>query len=189
MSKVRDIQGPPKRSGIRDVPSGTAVATGSPKRNERLTRSKGFGIVKRSVEGEYVTVKVTGLGKMPKDLKTSVEVFPLSKGNKTPAVGLKAKAKAANFPRQQDTSRSGFRLGTDDVKTLALVEESAGLESLSSFLKKAIEIFGSKEGAEQWLASPAIGLERRRPIDLLGTPDGFETVATYLGRIEYGVYA
>ena len=76
MGKVRDIQGPPKRSGIREVPSGTAVATESPKRNEWLTRGKGFGVVKRSVEGEYVTVKVTGLGRMLKGQKVSVEVFP-----------------------------------------------------------------------------------------------------------------
>ena len=184
MSRVKDIKGPSKRSGVEEIPSGMAIATERPTRHE-WSGIKSFGVVQRSVEGAFATVKATGR----QDQKMSVEIFPLPKGNKTPAVGSKANAMAAHFPRQHDTSRSGFRLGTDDIKTLALAGESAGLENLSSFLRKAIEVFGSKEGAEQWLASPAIGLERRRPIDLLGTPDGFEAVATYLHRIEYGVYA
>ena len=33
-----------------------------------------------------------------------------------------------------------------------------------------------------------IGLDQRRPIDLMTTPAGLELVEDYLGRIEYGVY-
>lgn len=43
--------------------------------------------------------------------------------------------------------------------------------------------------AEQWLERPAIGLDQRRPIDLLGTPAGVELVEDYLERLEYGVCA
>jgi putative toxin-antitoxin system antitoxin component (TIGR02293 family) len=53
---------------------------------------------------------------------------------------------------------------------------------------KAIELFGSQEAAEQWLERPAMGLEQRRPIDLLSTPAGVETVEDHLARLEYGVY-
>ena len=42
--------------------------------------------------------------------------------------------------------------------------------------------------AERWLAQPALGLDRRKPIDLLKTHPGARLVAQYLTRIEYGVY-
>ena len=50
-------------------------------------------------------------------------------------------------------------------------------------------MLGSQAEAEQWLERPAIGLDRRRPIDLLATPAGIELVEDYLERLEYGVYA
>jgi putative toxin-antitoxin system antitoxin component (TIGR02293 family) len=55
-------------------------------------------------------------------------------------------------------------------------------------LAKATEMFGSQQEAEQWLERPAIGLNRRRPIDLLATPAGVELVEDFLKRLEYGVY-
>lgn len=36
-------------------------------------------------------------------------------------------------------------------------------------LAKATDVFGTQERAEEWLAKPAMGLDRRRPIDLLQT--------------------
>ena len=33
---------------------------------------------------------------------------------------------------------------------------------------------------------PAVGLDQRRPIDLLTTPAGVELVEEHLGRLEYG---
>jgi putative toxin-antitoxin system antitoxin component (TIGR02293 family) len=53
---------------------------------------------------------------------------------------------------------------------------------------KAVEVFGSKEDAEQWLRSPAMGLDGRRPIDLLESPEGKQLVEEFLGRLEFGVY-
>jgi len=50
------------------------------------------------------------------------------------------------------------------------------------------EVFGSQQEAEQWLERPAIGLDQRRPIDLLATPAGVKIVEDFLGRLEYGVY-
>jgi putative toxin-antitoxin system antitoxin component (TIGR02293 family) len=58
----------------------------------------------------------------------------------------------------------------------------------AEILAKATEVFGSQEEAEQWLQRPAIGLNQRRPIDLLETPAGLELVEDYLERLEYGVY-
>lgn len=53
----------------------------------------------------------------------------------------------------------------------------------------AIDALGSSLGAQQWLTSPAIGLDRQRPIELLHTEGGAELVKALLIRIEYGVYS
>lgn len=50
-------------------------------------------------------------------------------------------------------------------------------------------MFGSQEEAEQWLERPALGLDQRRPIDLLATPAGIELVEEDLTRLAHGVYA
>jgi len=67
-------------------------------------------------------------------------------------------------------------------------EQTARTWKLAEIVAKATEIFGSRDKAELWLTQPAIGLNQRRPIDLLATPAGVELVETYLERIDYGVY-
>lgn len=52
----------------------------------------------------------------------------------------------------------------------------------------AIDVFGSIEAAEKWLMAPAMGLNQRRPIDLMQTMDGGAQVTLLLSRIRYGVY-
>lgn len=68
-------------------------------------------------------------------------------------------------------------------------EQSGRAWKFAEILAKATDVFGSQEEAEQWLERPAIGLEQRRPIDLLATPAGIELVEQYLTRLAYGVYA
>lgn len=53
----------------------------------------------------------------------------------------------------------------------------------------AIAVMGSSEAAEAWMQRPAIGLDNRKPLDLLATSVGAEAVSDYLTRLEYGVYA
>jgi putative toxin-antitoxin system antitoxin component (TIGR02293 family) len=67
-------------------------------------------------------------------------------------------------------------------------EQSGRTWKFAEILAKATTVFGSQEEAEQWLERPAIGLNQRRPIDLLATPAGVRLVEEFLGRIEYGVY-
>ena len=55
-------------------------------------------------------------------------------------------------------------------------------------LAKATAVLGSREAAEQRLECPAVGLDQRRPIDLLSTPAGMTLVEEFLERLEYGVY-
>jgi putative toxin-antitoxin system antitoxin component (TIGR02293 family) len=60
---------------------------------------------------------------------------------------------------------------------------------LVSVTSQAIDVLGSQEAAERWLASPAMGLDRRKPIDLLQSTEGTEMIKTLLTRMDYGVYA
>ena len=68
-------------------------------------------------------------------------------------------------------------------------EQSGRTWKFAEILAKATDVFGSQEEAEQWLERPAIGLDQRRPIDLLATPAGIELIEQYLTRLAYGVYA
>jgi putative toxin-antitoxin system antitoxin component (TIGR02293 family) len=56
----------------------------------------------------------------------------------------------------------------------------------AEILAKATRVLGSQYEAEEWLKRPAIGLDKRRPVDLLTTPAGVKLVDDYLGRLEYG---
>ncbi|MBY5737701.1 antitoxin Xre/MbcA/ParS toxin-binding domain-containing protein [Rhizobium leguminosarum] len=77
-----------------------------------------------------------------------------------------------------------------DTASKPLSQEQSGRAwKFAEILAKATDIFGSQAEAEQWLERPAVGLEQRRPIDLLGTPAGVELVEDHLDRLEYGVYA
>ena len=68
-------------------------------------------------------------------------------------------------------------------------EQGGRAWKFAEILSKATEVFGSQEEAEAFLERPAIGLDQRRPIDLLATPAGVELVETHLERMKYGVYA
>lgn len=68
-------------------------------------------------------------------------------------------------------------------------EQSGRAWKFAEILARASDVFGSQAEAERWLERPAIGLDQRRPIDLLATPAGVELIEDYLTRLEYGVYA
>jgi len=67
-------------------------------------------------------------------------------------------------------------------------EQSGRVWKFAEILGRATDLFGSQIEAEAWLDRPAMALDQRKPIDLLSTPAGVETVEDHLTRIEYGVY-
>jgi putative toxin-antitoxin system antitoxin component (TIGR02293 family) len=73
--------------------------------------------------------------------------------------------------------------------TRLAVDESERLWRFAEVLAHATRVFGSQAEAEHWLDRPAIGLDHRKPIDLLRTHPGTRLVTEYLTRIEQGVYA
>ncbi|MGF6956602.1 antitoxin Xre/MbcA/ParS toxin-binding domain-containing protein [Paraburkholderia youngii] len=60
--------------------------------------------------------------------------------------------------------------------------------TLAAVTKKAIDVLGSRETAEHWLATPTRALDSRRPLDLLHDAKGAEVVITLLIRMDYCVY-
>lgn len=80
------------------------------------------------------------------------------------------------------------RRRNDGAASVLSVEQSNRTWKFAEILGRATEIFGSKQDAEAWMNSPAIGLDQRKPIDLMATAVGVEAVEDYLTRIEYGVY-
>jgi putative toxin-antitoxin system antitoxin component (TIGR02293 family) len=67
-------------------------------------------------------------------------------------------------------------------------QQSGRTWMFAKILAKATRVLGSQDEAEQWLRRPAIGLNQRRPVDLLTTPAGVKLVEDYLERLEYNVY-
>ncbi len=109
-------------------------------------------------------------------LLTLVEAVPaLSTGdvlNKAIGISIRTLQRHKSEPKQRKLS----------------AEQSGRIWRFAEILTQASEVMGSQEAAENWLLQPAIGLDNRRPIDLLGSPAGAEAVGTYLTRLEYGVY-
>ncbi len=68
-------------------------------------------------------------------------------------------------------------------------EQSSNAWRFASTLCKAEVVFGNRRAAAEWLLSPAIGLNREAPVDLLTTQPGYELVDDYLSRMEHGIYS
>ena len=86
-------------------------------------------------------------------------------------------------------SKRSFARRKAAPKTRLPVDESERLWRFAEVLAHATRVFGSQVEAEQWLDRPAIGLDHRKPIDLLRTHPGTRLVSEHLTRIEHGVYA
>jgi putative toxin-antitoxin system antitoxin component (TIGR02293 family) len=96
--------------------------------------------------------------------------------------------KSASFERAVGMSLRTIQRRRDMPSKLLSQEQSGRTWKFAEVLAKASAIMGSQEEAERWLQQPAMGLDGRRPIDLLATPAGVEIVEDFLGRLEYGVY-
>lgn len=68
------------------------------------------------------------------------------------------------------------------------MSESGRVWRFAELLAQAIRVFGNQEAAEQWFQSPALALNKQKPIDLMATEPGAKLVSDLLTRLEYGVY-
>lgn len=86
------------------------------------------------------------------------------------------------------SARTAHRIKSDPDKPLDS-RTTDGIYRLESVLAMAQEVLGSAQAAHEWLDTEAMGLEFRKPIDLLSTSPGADAVKTLLQRMKYGVYA
>lgn len=94
------------------------------------------------------------------------------------------------YPALNISSRTWHRIKAKEGRSAPLdADRGARVWNLAEVLTKAEEVMGSREDAERWMATGAVGLNSRRPIDLLATPQGAESVRTLLDQMAYGVYA
>jgi len=61
-------------------------------------------------------------------------------------------------------------------------------EHYKRVLERAIDVFGNRELAEEWLCRPCRYFNSESPSAIVADPAGLQTVEAYLQRIEYGVY-
>jgi putative toxin-antitoxin system antitoxin component (TIGR02293 family) len=95
----------------------------------------------------------------------------------------------ASIEKAVGISRRTFQRRKVAPAKLLSQEQSGRTWKFAEILSKATAVLGSQEEAERWLERPAIGLDQRRPIELLATPAGVKLVEDFLERLEYGVYA
>lgn len=67
-------------------------------------------------------------------------------------------------------------------------EQSARAWKFAELVARLTALLGSQAEAEAWLEHPQPALDLRRPIDLLSTPAGLDSLQDHLTRLEYGVY-
>jgi putative toxin-antitoxin system antitoxin component (TIGR02293 family) len=70
----------------------------------------------------------------------------------------------------------------DTLKTEKVLE-------LAAFIKRGIDVTGSKDAFKEWLHSPIMALGNRKPIDFLDTTFGIQMALKVLGRLEQGVFS
>jgi putative toxin-antitoxin system antitoxin component (TIGR02293 family) len=95
-----------------------------------------------------------------------------------------------SFKALNVSARTWHRIKADKEQSTPLdADQSSRVWNLAEVLTKAEEVLGSRQDAEQWLATPATGLDSHRPIELMATAQGAELVKTLLDQMAYGVYA
>lgn len=93
------------------------------------------------------------------------------------------------FEKAFGMSERTFQRHKSDRSRILNTEQSSRTWNFARILAKATSVLGSQEEAEKWMIQPAIGLDNRRPIDLMSTAAGTDLVQEFLERLDYGVYA
>lgn len=147
-----------------------------------------------SGEIERVAALFGGAPVLHQDLKTALDAHDmLAQGLPSSAMGhlvsnLTVLQQDDALERAVGMSIRTFQRRKKNPAKLLTREQSGRTWTFAGILARATSVFGSKEEAEHWLERPALGLNQRRPIDLLATSAGAEIVEVFLRRLEHGVY-
>jgi len=115
----------------------------------------------------------------------------------TKGMGVTSLRRLMSAYRLLDSDQICKVIGTSERTLQRAVEKARRLDPnvsdralrLASVTSRAIEVLGSQDAAERWLSSPALGLDGRKPIDLLQSTEGTDLVKTLLTRMDHDVYA
>lgn len=75
------------------------------------------------------------------------------------------------------------------IHSAIYAENIEDISLIADIIKRATEIFGSKEKAQQWLSKPLAVFQKKSPLQYAETKEGADFVLDILGRIEYGVFS
>lgn len=103
-------------------------------------------------------------------------------------VGIFQTPRQGSMEKAVGISLRNYQRRKDNLDKPLSLEQSGRAWKFAEILGRATEVLGSQEEAEQWLERPAMALDGHKPIDLLSTPAGVETIEDHLTRLEYGVY-
>jgi putative toxin-antitoxin system antitoxin component (TIGR02293 family) len=145
--------------------------------------------VKRTAESSVLSVELKRFTKDLTPLQTHDRV--------TKGIGVANLRRLMNAYLLLDNDQICRVIGTSERTLQRAAEKAKPLDPnvsdrairLASVTAQAIDVLGSQEAAERWLSSPALGLDGRKPIDLLQSTEGTELVKTLLTRMDYDVYA
>lgn len=158
-----------------------------------MARDVALALQDQSPSFERVTRLLGGGRTLGKRLESKLDVHEIILRG-LPRAALSHVVSQAPVLRQDEVAsavgmsvRTVQRLGAEPRGRLSK-EQSGRTWKFAELLAKATDVFGSRAEAERWLKTPAIALEQRSPLELLGSPAGVELVEQLLGRLEYGVY-
>lgn len=163
------------------------------------TRSEGIRKQQEEAGGSGVTRTYRILGGktvFERKLDNSVQAHDVIVGG-IPAGAITYLIKNVRILSHGDALKNavGVSLRTIQRKKKTVVAERLSAEQSSrawrfaEILGQAIEVLGDQESAEEWMMTPAMALDNRRPIDLLASVVGAEAVENHLTRMEYGAYS
>ena len=69
------------------------------------------------------------------------------------------------------------------------LDEADRMDRVAQAFKRAIDVFGSEDAAQEWLSTRVPALGDRTPLELLDTSAGYQMVLNTIGRIAYGAPA
>ena len=132
-----------------------------------------------------------GLRKARAQVHTSAELIQLVRRG-LPARTIDAVAKAVELTQAELSATLAIPERTlirrKKESTLS-TDESAKLVRVARVVQRAIEVFGDRASALDWLKAVNRALDNVTPLSLLDTDLGAEAVLDTLGRIEHGVFA
>lgn len=102
-------------------------------------------------------------------------------------IAVRAGHSAAEAPLEAGVSIKPATLISDVTVTSADAYLQKNLEAEAAVLMRALEVFGDRERATQWMRENNPALKNEPPIRVVPTEGGRQEVMNILGRIQHGV--